>query len=280
MPQKLFFSGNNLQQALLAAARHLQLEPEEVAYRPRERRQGVVKGSGKVVIEVDPEAPRRAVGGPAASAAPSHGAAATSSSPLPGTAAASPAPPPPRAVAAPIERPPRAVEAPIAPRPERSAAGREPAGPPAAGPGADAAREALQELLALGGLDLEVAIYQGAERLEIELTGPDADLVVAQNGELLLGLEHLLSRALRAELGESVACRLDAGGFRREHEARLEGMARAAAEEVRRSGEPKRLPRMNPADRRLIHVTLAEEPGVTTASDGEGYLKTVVVHPA
>ena len=281
MPQKLFFSGNTLQQALLAAARHLQLAPEEVAYRPRERRQGVVKGSGKVVIEVDPEAPRRAAGGPAAgAAAPSPRAAATSPSPLPETAAASPAPPRPGGVCGGDRTAASAAEAPIAPPPQRSAAPRSPAGPPAGGPGADAAREALQELLALGGLDLAVAVQQGAERLEIELTGPDEDLVVAQDGELLLGLEHLLSRALRAELGESVACRLDAGGFRRDHEARLEGMARAAAEEVRRSGEPKRLPRMNPADRRLIHMTLAEEPGVTTASDGDGHLKAVVVHPA
>ncbi len=233
MTQKLFFSGNTLQQALLAAARHFQMAPEEIAFQPREKRHGFVRISGKVVIEVDALAPRRS--------AP----------------AADPRPDP-----APVA----AVATPSLPRSDL--------------PVTETAREALHELLSLGALELEATIREGAEGLDIELDGPDVDLVLADNGELLQALEHLLRRALRAELGESPRCRLDARGFRRSHEARLEEMARAAAEEVRRSGAPRRLPRMNPADRRLIHVTLAEEPGVSTESEGEGVFKTVVVHPA
>jgi len=252
MPPKLFFSGNSLQQALLAAARHFHLEPEEVAFAPREKRGGLVRGPGKVVIEVDPQAPRRGSGARAVAVEPAP-AAARDASPQP---AAEPRPP---------------LRRTLAP-PEESGA--------APGAAVEPAREALRELLALGGLELEAAISEDAEGLAIELAGPDEELILAEEGELLRALEHLLRRALRGAPGESRTCRVDARGFRRSHEARLEQMARAAAEEARRSGAPQRLPRMNPADRRLIHVTLAEEPGVTTASDGEGFFKTVVVQPA
>jgi spoIIIJ-associated protein len=252
MPPKLFFSGNTLQQALLAAARHFQLEPEEVAFEPREKRRGLVRGSGKVVIEVDPLAPRRGTGARAVAADPAPAAAREASLPPPVQ------PPPP---------------------PRRNSARSEATGV-ATGAAVEPAREALRELLALGGLELDATIDEDAEGLTIELAGVDEELILAEDGELLRALEHLLRRTLHSELGESRTCRLDARGFRRSHEARLEQMARAAAEEVRRSGSPQRLPRMNPADRRLIHVTLAEEPGVTTASDGEGFFKTVVVQPA
>jgi spoIIIJ-associated protein len=259
MPQKLFFSGNTLQQALLAAARHFQIEPEAVAFEPREKRRGLVRGSGKVVIEVDPQAPRR-------------GAAAREVAAEPAPAAARHAPPP-------VQPPPPFQPPPLPRRGSARSAATGAATGVANGAAVEPARQALRELLALGGLELDGTIDEDAEGLTIELAGADEELILAEDGELLRALEHLLRRALRSELGESRTCRLDARGFRRSHEARLEQMARAAADEVRRSGSAQRLPRMNPADRRLIHMTLAEEPGVTTASDGDGFFKTVVVQP-
>lgn len=62
------FSGNRLTQAVLAAARHFQLDPNQVAYVERTKTSGHL-GSPRVVIEVDPAAPRRATP-PAAAAAP------------------------------------------------------------------------------------------------------------------------------------------------------------------------------------------------------------------
>lgn len=56
MSTRRFFSGRTLEQALLEAARHHGLEPEEVVYRLRETH-GVSKARGKTVIEVDPDSP-------------------------------------------------------------------------------------------------------------------------------------------------------------------------------------------------------------------------------
>ena len=49
------------------------------------------------------------------------------------------------------------------------------------------------------------------------------------------------------------------------------------AKEVRRWGEPVTLPPMNSHDRRIIHVTLENEPDLATESIGEGAMKSVIV---
>ena len=68
-PKRRFFSGDTLQQALIQAANHFHLPPEEIAYRSIEKRHGSLKTRRRVLIEVDPDAPKREPG--AAPPAPS-----------------------------------------------------------------------------------------------------------------------------------------------------------------------------------------------------------------
>ncbi|HEX7199073.1 MAG TPA: hypothetical protein VF213_06330, partial [Dongiaceae bacterium] len=60
--KRRFFSGDTLQQALVQAANHSHLQPEEIAYHQIEKRHGFTKVRRKFVIEVDPAAPRREAG--------------------------------------------------------------------------------------------------------------------------------------------------------------------------------------------------------------------------
>ncbi len=57
----------------------------------------------------------------------------------------------------------------------------------------------------------------------------------------------------------------------------LERQALDAAKEVRRWGEPVKLPELNAHDRRIIHLTLKNEPDIVTESEGDGLLKKVVI---
>ena len=57
----------------------------------------------------------------------------------------------------------------------------------------------------------------------------------------------------------------------------LEKQAKDAAKEVKRWGEPVKLPEMNAHDRRIIHITLKDDPEVTTESIGDGAMKKVVI---
>lgn len=57
----------------------------------------------------------------------------------------------------------------------------------------------------------------------------------------------------------------------------LRRQALDAAKEAKRWGDAVTLPKMNAHDRRIIHITLQEDPEITTESVGEGALKKVVI---
>lgn len=60
-------------------------------------------------------------------------------------------------------------------------------------------------------------------------------------------------------------------------EEQLIAQAEDAAKEVKKWGEPVTLPKMNAHDRRIIHITLEKDSELTTASDGDGAMKKVVI---
>jgi spoIIIJ-associated protein len=246
-----FFSGRNLQQAILAAARRFGIDPAEVAYVERERAGGFIKNP-KVVIEVDPAAPRRL---------------AVSVEPAPRVAPPAKAPGPPATAQPRTAAPTRHLE----PRPRGD--------PKAALPHA---ADALVALVQLGGFDARPQVEVSGDRPELsaELVGPDAPRLAASDGELLEAIEHLAPRVLRGLGVDPVPFRLDAAGFRAAREARLRALALEAAAIVRREGRPHSLPEMPPGERRIVHLTLEDDPAVTTESQGEGFHKVVVVRPA
>lgn len=246
MSGKLFFSGRTLQQAILAAARHFSLEPDQVAYSARERQGGFIKNP-KVVIEVDPAAPRR------------RSAAVPTAPERPAEKPARPKPAP-RAASAPA--PDRSSLDPAAVLPE--------------------AREAAELLVRLAGLEVAVDVRLDLASREcfVTLEGKDSGRLVARDGELLDVFEHLLPRLLRGLLGDAVFCRIDSAGYRAGREERLRQLALEAAEVVKREGRPHSLPEMPPSERRIVHLTLENDPSVTTASHGDGFMKSVTVSPA
>jgi predicted RNA-binding protein Jag len=346
-----FFSGDSLQQAIIQAANYFNLDPDWVAYKSLEKRHGFLKTRRKVVIEVDPDNPKRdsPVSAPATvrSTPPpppsgfglrEHAAPPAPVNRPPAVARPEGDPPPPRA---PLERPegrndrgndrgntpgnnlgnnrgprggghgdrgdrgprrrdddrrpPRSGDRPSSgaepfrlergageelvtlPEKPRGVSDRYPA---ATGPAADAAAKSIELLLRIAGLDLKAQVFQGEERLEVDLSGEDTDWCFADDGELIQAVEHLLPRMIRSLSGEAVPVRVDCDNFHEIREERLRSLAQKVAEEVRRQGKPRILEPMNPGDRRIIHVTLADDPGVATESEGDGYFKRVMVRPA
>jgi spoIIIJ-associated protein len=146
---------------------------------------------------------------------------------------------------------------------------------------AEAAAKGAELLLRIAGLDLTPRILQGEDRLEVDLSGADVDWCFADDGELVMAVEHLLPRLIRTlSGGETTLVRVDCDNFQEIREERLRSLAQQVAEEVRRRGTARTLEPMNPADRRIVHMTLADDPGVVTESEGDGYFKRIMVRPA
>jgi spoIIIJ-associated protein len=142
-----------------------------------------------------------------------------------------------------------------------------------------AAEATLTELLSAAGLLVEIRRRPSASEMVFELIGDDVEPLLANRGEGLNGLEVLTGRIAAKKLGRPVHPRVDAEGFRAQQKESLEELALRSAEEVKRTRRPQLLPPLPPAERRLVHLALAQDPEVETLSEGEGFLKRVSVRP-
>jgi spoIIIJ-associated protein len=140
-----------------------------------------------------------------------------------------------------------------------------------------AAEATLTELLSAAGLLVEIRRHPSPTEMVFELIGDDVEPLLANRGEGLNGLEVLTGRIAAKKLDRPVHPRVDAEGFRAHQKESLEELALRSAEEVRRTRRPQLLPPLPPAERRLVHLALAEDPDVETESEGEGFLKRVTV---
>ena len=102
----------------------------------------------------------------------------------------------------------------------------------------------------------------------VQVRGPDVDLLLHNRAELLLALEHLTMEMLRMPSEDHSRISFDANDYRllRIEELRLSAVA--AAERVKRTGEPFRFNPMNSRERRVIHLALRDETAVRSESSG------------
>lgn len=137
----------------------------------------------------------------------------------------------------------------------------------------------LSESFRAGELDVSVRLEVGEESLDGELSGTDLRLLTGGGGRGLDALQYLCNRVLTRRFPRHPPVHLDTQGFKERRANQLRERAEAAADEALRKRSPVVLAPMTPAARREIHLALADDPAVETVSDGEGFLKRVVVRP-
>ena len=134
---------------------------------------------------------------------------------------------------------------------------------------------ATARLLRFAGLELEAAVDRQPERLEILLSGRDEERLRTLGVLFLDHLGQLLPRLVKSLSGKQVLIRVDGAGLRSSREGALQELAREAARKVLETGEPVSLEPLPPGERRIVHLTLADEPRLTTESLGQGIEKRV-----
>lgn len=141
----------------------------------------------------------------------------------------------------------------------------------------------LQLMVRTSGLSLvhriEVSATQARPLVSVDFEGDDVTMLTARNGELLLAFEHFAAKALRLEPEEHNLIRFEAAGFKTNRERNLRQAAALAVDEVRRTGRPYSFPPMSSHERRMLHLALADS-GLTSASEGEGAMRHLVLQPA
>ncbi len=141
------------------------------------------------------------------------------------------------------------------------------------------AAKVLREILEKMSVDAEVSAFDDGEKIILDAHGCESALVIGKKGATLDSLQYLVSRIVFRRPGEAAPIVVDAEGYRGRREDSLADLARRLAEKAVRSGRPVAAEAMSPQDRKVVHKTLAEHPGVRTESEGEGSARRVVIFP-
>jgi len=135
----------------------------------------------------------------------------------------------------------------------------------------------LNRVTAALGITATVDIEETADGPRLNLTGEDAELLVRHRGEPLKALQHVVDMAFGRTVGDEKRIFVDALEYRKGKDIELRSMAKFLAEKAKMSGLDQQLGPLNPYERRLVHIAVAEVPGVTTESVGDAFSKTVMI---
>jgi spoIIIJ-associated protein len=140
------------------------------------------------------------------------------------------------------------------------------------------AADYIEGLLDVADLDGDIDMDVEGERAFVSVVGATLDELVGQRGEVLEALQELTRLAVHRQTGARTRMMLDVGGYRQRRRAELAETGQDAADEVKRTGQPKRLWAMNPFERKIVHDAVAAA-GLRSESEGEEPDRRVVVLP-
>lgn len=135
----------------------------------------------------------------------------------------------------------------------------------------------VQSVVTAMGLTLTTTVEETGEGTRINLEGEDGGVLIRRGGEGLQALQHVVATTYRKQLGDDNRIVIDCNGFRRDKDAELRQMALFMAGKARSSGMPQEMGPLNPYERRIVHLAIAEETDVTSESIGDAFMKTVII---
>jgi spoIIIJ-associated protein len=146
----------------------------------------------------------------------------------------------------------------------------------------------LKDVAAAMGATVDVAVEQSDDNVRLNMEGPGADVLIRKKGETLDALQHIVNTAFRRDSRGSHAGSgeaagdvrhyvVDALGFRKDKEAELKQMAKFLMEKAKSTGVAQEIGPLNPYHRRLVHMTVAEDPEFTSESAGDAFMKSVYI---
>ena len=113
----------------------------------------------------------------------------------------------------------------------------------------------------------------------VDIQGEDAGLLIGRRGETLNALQFIVNLLLTRQGERDDRIVVDVEQYRERRRRNLTTLAQRTAERVTSSGRAITLEPMSAADRRIIHMALADHARVATESDGEGRDRKVTVRP-
>lgn len=115
--------------------------------------------------------------------------------------------------------------------------------------------------------------------IAFNIIGDDLGILIGRRGQTLSCLQFLLRLIVGHQTKRWIPITVDVEGYRERRVEKLQALAERLAEQVTNRRSPFTMEPMLAYERRVIHLTLADHPGVITESTGEGDARKVVIRP-
>jgi spoIIIJ-associated protein len=134
----------------------------------------------------------------------------------------------------------------------------------------------LQKLGIVGKIEARVD-EQNSICLKIETE--ESGLLIGYHGETLYSLQLIIGLITFRKLGTWIHLVLEVGDYRQRHEEKIIQMAKNIADRVKQTGQQASMPYLTGSERRIVHLTLQDDPDVISESEGEGIDRRLILKP-
>jgi spoIIIJ-associated protein len=150
---------------------------------------------------------------------------------------------------------------------------------------ATGARAVLEDILGKMGINAEIKMEYGTEIVDddegnpitLNITGNDLGSLIGRRGQTLDALQYLVRLITAKQTKSRAPIIIDVEDYKKRRYEDLRTLALNVAEQVKSKKSSLRLEPMSAFERRIIHITLADDPDVTTESIGEGDARKVMI---
>lgn len=131
------------------------------------------------------------------------------------------------------------------------------------------------------GISGDIDVHEEDDKIVLEIQTTHAEVLTGRKGQVMEALQHLVSKVVyRERSGEKgKPFVVDADGYRDKHIERLKALASRMAEKALKTQAIVELSPMSAHDRRIVHMAIAEIPGLSSRSEGEGDDRHILVVP-
>ena len=129
------------------------------------------------------------------------------------------------------------------------------------------------------GLTLDVEVEPIDDGTRVRLAGDGSEVFLQRKAAGLDALQHIVNAAFRREHADGHIV-VDCLDYRKGKDGELRESARILADRARDTGEPQEIGPLNPYARRIVHLAVADIPGVSSESIGDAFMKTVLIAPS
>ena len=139
------------------------------------------------------------------------------------------------------------------------------------------AKQALQVILKTLQVEYTVEVKKHEDQILLNILCDNENFLIGRRGTTLDAVQYLVNRIANKHAKEKIQVVLDTSNYRVNRKQRLQKLALRLSRKVKMTGKSVTVSPMNPHDRRIIHLTLQDDPAVRTLSKGTGFMRRITI---